>query len=95
VINNLIFNAFKYTNSWTIEIKLDETSFSIKDSWIWISKENLPKIWTRFYKEDKSRTDTESHWLWLALVKDIVKKHKFKINVKSTEWEWSKFTIHF
>lgn len=95
VLNNLVFNAFKYTNSWKIEVILNSNSISIKDSWIWIPKENLSKIWTRFYKEDISRTDTDSHWLGLALVEEIIKKHKFKIEVDSEISVWSTFTIYF
>lgn len=94
VINNLIFNAFKYTNSGKIEVILTQDYIEIKDSWIWIKKENLDKIWIRYYKEDW-QVNNNSHWLWLSLVKEIIDKHNFKIEVESDLWVGSTFRIYF
>ena len=93
IAKNLIENAFKYTEKWTIKITLNENEFSVKDSWIWISKENLEKIWDRFWQEDSSKTDTTSFGLGLYLVKLLVEKHWRKIQVDSKKWKWSEFKI--
>jgi len=93
IAKNLIENAFKYTEKWTIKITLNENEFSVKDSWIWISKENIEKIWDRFWQEDSSKTDTTSFGLWLYLVKLLVEKHGRDIQVNSTKWKWSEFKI--
>jgi len=93
IAKNLIENAFKYTEKWTIKITLNENEFSVKDSWIWISKENLEKIWDRFWQEDSSKTDTTSFGLGLYLVKLLVEKHWRKISVESEKWKWSEFKI--
>jgi len=93
IAKNLIENAFKYTEKWTIKITLNENEFSVKDSWIWISKENIEKIWDRFWQEDSSKTDTTSFGLGLYLVKLLVKKHWRDIQVNSTKWKWSEFKI--
>ena len=94
VVKNLISNAFKYTLSWSINIYLDENIFMVSDTWIGISPNNIANIWDRFYKEDESRWDYQSHGLGLSLVKEILNKHNFKISVESEVDKWTKFTIY-
>ena len=93
IAKNLIENAFKYTDEWSIKITLNDKEFSVKDTWKWIKKENLDKIWDRFWQEDSSKTDVTSFGLWLYLVKLLVEKHWWNIEVKSNEWKWSEFKI--
>ena len=93
IAKNLIENAFKYTNEWKVTIKLNENEFSVKDTWIGIKKENLEKVWDRFWQEDSSKTDVTSFGLWLYLVKLLVEKHWWDIDVKSTQWKWSEIKI--
>lgn len=95
IAKNLIENAFKYTDEWKIKITLNDKEFSVKDTWKWIKKENLEKIWDRFWQEDSSKTDVTSFGLWLYLVKLLVKKHWWNIEVKSNQWKWSEFKIIF
>ena len=95
IAKNLIENAFKYTDKWSIEITLNDKEFSVKDTWKWIKKENLEKIWDRFWQEDSSKTDVTSFGLWLYLVKLLVEKHWWNIEVKSNQWKWSEFKINF
>jgi len=95
IAKNLIENAFKYTDEWSIKITLNDKEFSVKDTWKWIKKENLERIWDRFWQEDNSKTDVTSFGLWLYLVKLLVKKHWWNIEVKSDSWKWSEFKINF
>ena len=95
IAKNLIENAFKYTDEWSIKITLNDKEFSVKDTWKWIKKENLDKVWDRFWQEDSSKTDVTSFGLWLYLVKLLVEKHWWNIEVKSNEWKWSEFKIMF
>lgn len=90
---NLIWNALKYTDSWwKVEVILDEKCFKVKDSWIWISKDHLQKIWENFYREDLR---WEGFWLWLYIVKKLASIYSFSINVESEVWKWSTFWVDF
>ena len=95
IAKNLIENAFKYTDEWSIKITLNDKEFSVKDTWKWVKKENLDKIWDRFWQEDSSKTDVTSFGLWLYLVKLLVEKHWWNVEVKSNQWKWSEFKIMF
>ena len=95
---NLISNAYKYGkengNIW-ISLSEDKNNviFSIKDDGIGISKENLPKIWDRFYQVDQARTSDQNSGtgLGLSMVKWICNCHKGKITVKSKLGAGSEF----
>ncbi len=93
--SNLLSNAIKYNkNSWEINIILEKNKLIISDSWIWIKKENLNKIFDRFYRENNSKT---SQWfgIWLSLVQKIALVNNWKINIKSELWVWTSFEILF
>ena len=59
---------------------------SVKDTGIGIPKNNLKKIWERFYKSDSSRgKDKRGTGLGLSIVKEIIQNHGETIDVISTE----------
>ena len=59
-----------------------------------IAKENLSKIWERFYKTDASRgKDKRGTGLGLSIVKEIIQSHGETINVISTENAGTDFTF--
>lgn len=95
ISKNLIENAFKYTEQWSIEIILNQKEFIVKDTGIWVENDNLNKIWERFRQEDSSKTDKKSFGLWLYLAKLLTEKHDWNIEVKSEKWKWSEFRIIF
>ncbi|PKM90402.1 MAG: sensor histidine kinase [Firmicutes bacterium HGW-Firmicutes-12] len=89
-------NSIKYTPIGGIiklncYLKNDKGIISIEDTGIGISKEDLPYIFTRFYRADKSRTKiTGGTGLGLTIAKLIIDNHNGKINVWS---EFNKGTI--
>jgi signal transduction histidine kinase len=94
-LSNIIWNAIKYSdNNWIITIKISDNTLSIEDNWIWISEENLSKIFNRFYQCDTSRT-SEWFWIWLSLVEKIANIYDWEIDVSSKIWNWTKFFIKF
>ncbi len=74
MMDNLISNAISYgREGGIIEVTLrqekEELYGVIKDNGIGIAKEQLPHIWERFYRVDKSRTDRNHSGLGLSMVK--------------------------
>ncbi|HHW37503.1 MAG TPA: GHKL domain-containing protein [Bacillales bacterium] len=99
-IYNLIDNAIKYSIhvDYPIEIRVFVENhfllFEIKDYGIGIPETELPFIFERFYRVDKSRNSTiPGNGLGLAIVKEIVNEHKGTITVTSTLGKGSIFTI--
>ena len=94
---NLVDNAIKYTPSGgqvTIAAggKDDSVFLSVTDTGTGISKDELPKIWERLYRGDRSRSE-KGLGLGLSLVKAIVKRHEGTIDVQSHPGKGSTFTV--
>ncbi len=97
VIANLLDNALKYTSQGgTVEVSLrrqrDQALFIIKDTGVGITSEELPHIWDRLYRGDRSRSVT-GLGLGLSVVKAIVEAHGGTVSVSSTPGKGSEFTI--
>jgi len=94
-----IDNSIKYTRTGgTIKInsyiKDNRVKLIIEDDGIGISKEDLPYIFNRFYKCDKSRTrEGGSTGLGLSISKWIIEKHKGAIEVESALTKGTKIII--
>jgi len=103
IINNLLSNAFKFTSVGGIimvdlsvgkENDLDIAKISVSDTGIGIPMEQQSKIFDRFYQvEDSSKRAAGGSGIGLALVKELVLLHKWKIFVNSTEGEGTEFII--
>jgi len=88
VFFNIFDNAVKYTPeggiiSLSSENSPDEVLIKIEDNGIGITSEDLPYIFNRFYRSDKSRS-SEGSGLGLSISKSIVEAHKGSIAVSST-----------
>lgn len=89
VLYNLISNAINHSgDSKEIKVKIDTSQRKVKvsviDNGIGIKKEELPHIWSRYYKANKSfkRPDSGSG-LGLSIVKNILDIHKAEYGVES------------
>lgn len=92
VITNLVVNSIKYgTENGRTKISffdMDENILvEVTDSGTGIPREELPRVFERFYRGDKSRTrkaEEGGSGLGLAIVKHIIEAHNQTINVRST-----------
>jgi two-component system, OmpR family, phosphate regulon sensor histidine kinase PhoR len=89
VINNLIVNSIKYGKKGgktTVDFMDmgDQIMVEIADDGIGISEKDLPRIFERFFRTDKSRSrDMGGTGLGLSIVKHIIEAHNQTINVRS------------
>ncbi|NMD71411.1 HAMP domain-containing histidine kinase [Bacillus sp. DNRA2] len=94
----LIDNAFRYTPNGTVTISLIKNqtgiNITIEDTGVGIQADDLPHIFDRFYRADKSRV-RDGSGLGLSIAKTIVEAHNGKISAKSEPDVGTKFTITF
>lgn len=99
VIDNIMNNAIKYSpDGGTIIVSVRTTDvqliLSISDEGLGIPKQDLPKIFDRFYRVDKARSRAQGGTgLGLAIAKEIIKQHHGFIWAKSEYGKGSTFTI--
>jgi len=98
VFINLISNGIKFTNIngivWiNIASDINSVIIQIKDSGIGIKKEDLPFIFERMYRTDKSRHKIDGTGIGLTLVKRILALHDATIDVESKENKGTTFTV--
>ena len=99
VLTNLIVNSINYGNEGGhTEVRYydadDSILVEVADTGIGIKEEDLPRVFERFYRVDKSRSrHAGGSGLGLAIVKHIVETHGQTINVRSTYGEGSTFSF--
>jgi signal transduction histidine kinase len=99
LLGNLVDNAAKYTpNGGRIDIAAEflpaETRVTVRDNGIGIDPADLPRIWDRLYRADKSRSQ-RGLGLGLSLVRAFVEAHGGKALVASEPGRGSLFTVTF
>ncbi|MFD2925846.1 ATP-binding protein [Halobacillus naozhouensis] len=101
VLTNLIDNAIRHTNEHgSVDVIAERNSeqwgVKVTDSGLGIPEEDLPFVFERFYKADKSRkreTSKKGTGLGLAIAKNIIEAHKGSIHVHSRVNEGTTFTF--
>ena len=99
VIDNILNNAIKYSpdgGKITVTMKTtdDQMILSISDQGLGIPKQDLPRIFDRFYRVDRARSRAQGGTgLGLAIAKEIIKQHEGFIWAKSEYGKGSTFTI--
>ncbi|MCW6076562.1 sensor histidine kinase [Clostridium sporogenes] len=100
VFINLLSNALKFTeDGGKVLIKLYTSDKNIvvevKDNGVGIKKEDLPFIFERLYRGDKSRQQFEGNGIGLTIVKNILQLHYASIDLESEEGQGATFKIYF
>jgi signal transduction histidine kinase len=99
VLNNLLSNALRYTpEGGRIEIRAGRTEHgvevTISDTGQGIPAEDLPKVFDRFYRGERSRNRaTGGSGLGLAISRGIIRAHGGEISAESTPLQGSRFTF--
>ena len=99
VLTNLVVNSINYgSEGGSTEIRYydaeDSILVEVADTGIGIREEDLPRVFERFYRVDKSRSrHAGGSGLGLAIVKHIMEAHGQSINVRSTYGEGSTFSF--
>ena len=99
VISNLLDNALKHSSAnttVTIEVNQSKTGtiITLSDEGEGIPEKDLPNIWDRLYRVEKSRSrSTGGSGLGLAIVKKIIEGHGGEISVRSIVNKGTTFTI--
>lgn len=99
VLSNLVTNGIKYgKRKGTVKIGFydfdEKIMIEVSDNGIGIDKNNLPRIFERFYRVDKSRSREQGGTgLGLSIVKHIIEAHNQTINVQSVIEEGTTFTF--
>jgi two-component system phosphate regulon sensor histidine kinase PhoR len=98
VFVNLLDNAIKYTPEKgdvtisAVENTLGEIQFSVKDNGIGIPREDIPRIFERFYRVDKGRSqEMGGTGLGLSIVKHLIQAHGGRVWVESQPGKGSVF----
>ena len=97
VISNIIHNGIKFTpegGTVTIHtaVNANDVLLSVTDTGIGISRQDLPHVFERFFKADRSRSSSGTG-IGLAIAKHTINAHGGHIEVQSTEGKGSTFTF--
>jgi two-component system sensor histidine kinase BaeS len=100
VFINLISNAIKFTDAYgqisiNIRSEKDQIVVKVQDNGIGIKEEDIPFIFERLYRGDKSRHEIQGSGIGLTIVKRILNLHGAEIQVESEEGKGSMFTVIF
>ncbi|MGL6173207.1 MAG: sensor histidine kinase [Cellulosilyticaceae bacterium] len=97
ILMNILSNAFKFTAEGSITLKTElkgkYVQIIVEDTGIGIAQEDLPYIFERMYRGDKSREKYEGSGIGLTIVKKLVTQHKGEILVESEEGKGTIFRI--
>lgn len=96
LITILLDNAIKYSNQNSeVEVSVSESGYlRVKDYGVGIAKEDMPHIFERFYRSDKSRK-RDGYGLGLSIAKSIVDLHGATIKTNSKPGQGSIFKVSF
>jgi signal transduction histidine kinase len=99
IVDNLLSNALRYTEpGGSVRVQVAqhdrESTMEVSDSGIGIAGEELPHIFERFWRGERSRArKTGGAGIGLAIVRELVRAHDGRIDVHSKPGEGSRFTV--
>jgi len=98
VVINLIDNAIKYTDpkgeiDVRLEVKNTFLQLSVKDDGIGIAKEDVGKIYDKFFRVENTKRESQGTGLGLAIVKEFISQHNGTIDIETEPGKGSTFIV--
>ena len=99
IVVNLLSNALRYTDAGgavVVSVRPDGGSRApeVRDTGIGIAPEDIPRVFTRFWRGEKSRSrETGGAGIGLSIVRELVRAHGGEVTAQSTPGEGSVFTV--
>jgi two-component system, OmpR family, sensor histidine kinase BaeS len=99
VVVNLLSNALRYTDAGgSVEVSVqadgDHALLAVRDTGIGIAAEDLPRVFTRFWRGEKSRSRaTGGAGIGLSIVKELVQAHGGRVTAESAPGEGTVFLV--
>jgi len=90
---NLLRNAIIYTNEGAVTITVSATGFSVTDTGIGMSPDELHQAFEPFYRGDRARVSNAGHGLGLSIVRRMVEQFDGVIDVESEQGVGTKISI--
>ncbi len=95
---NIIWNFLKYAwkNS-LLKINITKNYIDFIDNWTWVKQKDIPFLTEKFYQWKSEKTGNIKErgiWVWLSIVKKIIKAHGWDVYIKSEEWKGFSFKIY-
>ena len=92
LIGNLLRNAFSYTDKGAISIRIGSDYVCVADSGPGISKGDIDQIFQPYFR---GSAGGEGYGVGLSIVKRLVDRFDWKLEVESEEGEGTAFTVRF
>ena len=99
IVVNLLSNALRYTDAGgavrvTVRPEGGAALLEVADTGIGIAPEDVPRVFTRFWRGEKSRSrETGGAGIGLSIVKELVQAHGGEVSVESALGEGSVFRV--
>lgn len=98
ILDNLLSNALRYTDRGDVTLRTfidgDDAVLEVADTGIGLSGDELPRVFERFWRSDKSRARSRGGaGIGLAIVRELVRAHDGRIDVSSHPGQGTTFSI--
>ena len=92
-INNIVMNAFNYTEKGTIQVSINQTGISVSDTGKGIEAESLKRIFEPFFRADRDDNEVKGFGLGLSIVQRICEQMGWQVSIESQPQHGTQVTL--